>query len=120
MSTHRRELLLTAELLRAYSRRGNFHSDADEASRLGLPGLVAQGMQVAGPAYGMLLDEWGEDFLAHGEMELKFVGMVTDGETVDAQVTIDGDAGLAELVVVNRDRDRMAAVGRASCRTAST
>jgi hypothetical protein len=44
MSTHRRELLLTAELLRAYSRRGNFHSDVEEASRLGLPGLVAQGM----------------------------------------------------------------------------
>jgi acyl dehydratase len=111
MSTHRRELLLTPELLRAYSRRGNFHSDADEASKLGLPGLVAQGMQVAGPAYGMLLDAWGEEFLAHGEIELKFVGMVVDGETVDADVTVDGDD--AELEVVNRDRQRVAAVGRA-------
>ena len=112
MRTQRRELLLSAELLRAYSRRGNFHSDADEASKLGLPGLVAQGMQVAGPAYGLLLDEWGEAFLAHGEIELKFVGMVTDGETVDAEVTIDGDH--ADFEVVNRDRDRVAAVGRAS------
>ena len=34
MSTHRRDLLLTPELLRAYSRRGNFHSDADEALTL--------------------------------------------------------------------------------------
>lgn len=117
MSTHRRELLLTAELLRAYSRRGNFHSDAEKASRLGLPGLVAQGMQIAGPAYGLLLDEWGEDFLTRGEIELKFVGMVTDGETVDAEVTIDGDQ--ATLEVVNRDRDRMAAVGRATRRAAS-
>jgi hypothetical protein len=65
MSTHRRELLLTAELLRAYSRRGNFHSDPDEASKIGFTGLVAQGMQVAGPAYGVLLDEWGEEFLEH-------------------------------------------------------
>ena len=112
MTTRRRDLLLTPELLRAYSRRGNFHSEPDEAAELGLPGLVAQGMQVAGPAYGVLLDEWGEEFLAHGEIDLKFVGMVVDGETVDATVTIDGDR--AELEVVNRDRARAAAVGRAS------
>ena len=111
MTTRRRDLLLTPELLRAYSRRGNFHSEPDEADKLGLPGLVAQGMQVAGPAYGVLLDEWGEEFLAHGEVDLKFVGMVMDGETVDAMVRIDGDD--AELEVVNRDRERPAAVGRA-------
>ena len=116
MTTHRRDLLLTPELLRAYSRRGNFHSDEDEASKLGLPGLVAQGMQGVGPAYGVLLDEWGEEFLEHGEVELKFVGMVMDGETVDAAVTIDGDH--AEVKVVNRDRERTAAVGRASRRAA--
>jgi acyl dehydratase len=116
MTTRRRELLLTPELLRAYSRRGNFHSDEDEASKLGLPGLVAQGMQVAGPAYGVLLDEWGEEFLEHGDVELKFVGMVMDGETVDATVAIDGDG--AEMEVVNRGPERTAAVGRASRRAA--
>ncbi|HEY4396656.1 MAG TPA: MaoC family dehydratase [Acidimicrobiia bacterium] len=116
MTTHRRDLFLTPELLRAYSRRGNFHSDADEASKLGLGGLVAQGMQVAGPAYGVLLDEWGEEFLAHGEIELKFVGMVMDGETVDADVTIESDH--ADVEVVNRDQERIAAVGRASRRAA--
>jgi acyl dehydratase len=114
VGTHRRKLLLTPELLRAYSRRGNFHSESDEADKLGLPGLVAQGMQVAGPAYGMLLDEWGDEFLERGELELKFVGMVMDGETVDATVAIDGDH--AEIEVVNRDRDRVAVVGRASRR----
>jgi hypothetical protein len=41
---------VTEELVRAYSRRGNFHSDADTASALGMPGLVAQGVQIAGPA----------------------------------------------------------------------
>jgi acyl dehydratase len=117
MSTHQRELLLTPELLRAYSRRGNFHSDAEEANRIGLPGLVAQGMQVAGPAYGVLLDEWGEEFLAAGELELKFVGMVMDGDTVDATVTIDGEH--AELEVENRHRGHVAAVGRARRRASS-
>jgi len=107
----RRELLLTANMLRAYSRRGNYHSEPDEARRLGLPGLVAQGLQVAGPAYGMLLDEWGEEFVAHGQLELKFVGMVLDGQTVDAGVTIAGDE--ATLEVTNRDTGQAAAVGTA-------
>ena len=114
MTIHHRDLLLTAELLRAYSRRGNFHSDEGEARKLGHSGLVAQGMQVTGPAYGVLLDEWGEEFLEHGEIELKFVGMVMDGETVDAAVTIDG--GVAEVEVTNRDCEHTAAVGRASRR----
>ena len=38
---------------------------------LGLPGLVAQGTQVTGPAYGLLLDAWGEDFLAHGSLDVQ-------------------------------------------------
>jgi acyl dehydratase len=114
VTTRRRDLRLTPELLRAYSRRGNFHSEAEEAGKLGLPGLVAQGMQVAGPAYGVLLDEWGEEFLDSGEIDLKFVGMVMDGETADATVTIDGDH--ADVQVVNRDRERTAAIGRASRR----
>ena len=48
----------------------------DAAARARLRRLVAQGMQVAGPAYGLLLDAWGEEFLAHGAIELKFVGIV--------------------------------------------
>jgi acyl dehydratase len=114
VGARRRELLLTPEILRAYSRRGNFHSEPDEAEKLGLPGLVAQGMQVAGPAYGLLLDEWGEEFLERGEIELKFVGMAIDGDTVDAAVAVDGDR--SDIEVVNRDRDRVAVVGRASRR----
>ena len=91
-----RTLALTADSLRAYSRRGNFHSDADAAAAIGYPGLVAQGMQVAGPAYGLLLDAWGEALLTDGTLDLKFVGIVTDDETVDATVAIaDRTASLA-------------------------
>jgi acyl dehydratase len=86
-----RSLTLTGDLLRTYSRRGNFHADPDAARELGLTELVAQGMQVAGPAYALLLDEWGEDWLAHGELDLTFVAMVRAGETVDAEVELDGD-----------------------------
>ena len=52
-----RQLTITESLVRAYSRRGNYHSDSDAAAELGLSGLIAQGLQVAGPAYGELLDQ---------------------------------------------------------------
>jgi acyl dehydratase len=106
-----RSLLLTADLLRLYSRRGNYHSDPEAAADIGYTRLVAQGMQVAGPAYGLLLDEWGDDFLTHGSIDLKFVGMVVDGETADATVTTSA-ADSAELVV--NVGDRTAVVGTAA------
>jgi acyl dehydratase len=107
----KRRLDLTPELLRLYSRRGNFHSDPEAAAALGYERLVAQGLHVAGPAYGLLLDAWGDDFLAHGTIELKFVGPVTDGETVEADVEIDGDD--ATITVENLTSGRTAVVGRA-------
>ncbi len=110
----KRSLELTPELLRRYSRRGNFHSDPEAAAALGYEHLVAQGMQVAGPAYGLLLDAWGEEFLAHGTIELKFVGSVIDGETVEADVELDGDD--ATITVENQTRQRAAVVGRATRR----
>jgi acyl dehydratase len=113
MSTVRR-LSLTPELLRAYSRRGNFHSDDAEADRLGLPGLVAQGMQVSAPAYGVLLDEWGDDFLAHGSLDLKFVGMVLEGETVAAAVDINTES--ATIDVTSETTGTTAVVGMAQRR----
>ncbi len=110
----KRSLRLTPELLRLYSRRGNYHSDADAAAQIGYSELIAQGMQVAAPAYGLLLDAWGDDLLAHGTVTLKFVGMVTDGETVEADVTVDGDT--ASFTVTSGDRT--AVVGTATRGTA--
>ena len=104
---------VTEELVRAYSRRGNFHSDAETAASLGMPGLVAQGVQVAGPGYGMLLDEWGDDFLAQGEIDLRFVGMVVAGDTIVAKVEIAADLEGATIEVVNTTAGRAAVVGRA-------
>lgn len=106
-----RTLTLTGELIRAYSRRGNYHSDPETAQQLGLPGLVAQGVQVLGPAYGVLLDVWGDDFLEHGEVDVRFVGLVTENQIVDAQVDIDADD--ARIEVHNRTAARLAVVGRA-------
>lgn len=109
--TRHRTFELTEERLRAYSRRGNYHSDPEMARRIGLPGLVAQGVQVAGPAYAELLECWGEEFLAHGELDLRFVGMVWDGQTVEATVDATGDA--ASLNVENTTAGHTAVVGTA-------
>ena len=106
-----RRLEITADLIRRYSRRGNFHSDAETARALGLPGLVAQGAHVAGPAYGLLLDTWGDAFLEQGELDLRFVGIVLAGDTVDATVEVDGDE--AVVTVENTTHGRTAVVGRA-------
>ncbi len=108
----RRSLHLTANLLRRYSRRGNFHSDVDAAATIGYSRLVAQGMQAAAPAYGLLLDEWGDDFLAGGTIELKFVGMVVDDQTVDADVEFGSGSGGATITVACGDRT--VAVGHAT------
>jgi acyl dehydratase len=106
-----RSLAITEDLVRAYSRRGNYHSDPAMSADLKLPGLVAQGVQVAGPAYGALLDAWGEEFLAHGEIEMRFVGVVLAGDTVDARVEVDDDSATFE--VENTTRSRTAVVGTA-------
>ena len=106
-----RALTITEELVRAYSRRGNFHSDASMSADLQLPGLVAQGVQAAGPAYGVLLDAWGEEFLAHGEIEMRFVGIVLAGDAVIARVDAGDDAAVFE--VENATGARTAVVGRA-------
>jgi acyl dehydratase len=112
VNERRRSFVLTPELLRAYSRRGNFHSDAQAARAIGMSGLVAQGMQVAGPAYGLLLDLWGDDFVAGGVVDLKFVGMVVAGQAVEAAVELDGDD--AAIQVTNTMTGDVTVVGRAS------
>lgn len=106
-----RTLTITEDLVRAYSRRGNYHSDASMSSDLQLPGLVAQGVQAAGPAYGVLLDAWGDEFLEHGEIEMQFVGLVLAGETVEARVDADDDEATFE--VANTTAGHAAVVGRA-------
>ena len=78
--------VLTEERIRAYSRRGNYHSEPETARALGLPGLVAQGTQALGPGYGALVDAWGDDFIARGVIDVKFVGTVLAGHEIEAIV----------------------------------
>lgn len=94
-----RSLELTGDLLRTYSRAGNFHSDDGAAREMGLPGKVAMGMQTLGPAYGLLVERWGEALVGSGELECRFVGMITEDQTADARVAVR-DAS-ADVQIVN-------------------
>jgi acyl dehydratase len=105
----RRTLHVTEDLVRRYSRRGNFHSEHATSESLGLPGLVAQGTQATGPAYGLLLDAWGEEFLGHGQLDVRFVGMTLAGDTVSAAVDIDGSDATVE--VINESKGATVVVG---------
>jgi acyl dehydratase len=103
---------ITADDIVAYSRRGNYHSDAGTARDIGLPGLVAQGVHVAGRAYAALLDAWGEEFLAGGEIDLRFVGIVLAGD--DIETVVDVRDGTATIDVQNASKQHLAVVGRAT------
>jgi acyl dehydratase len=120
MKAFRIRRTITNDDIVAYSRRGNYHSDPETAQRIGLPGLVAQGVQVAGPAYGALLDAWGDEFLEHGEVELRFVGMVLADHEIESRVELEGDDGdgvdNATITVENVTTGRTAVVGSAQRR----
>jgi acyl dehydratase len=92
-----RSLELTADRIRAYSRSGNFHSDAEAARKAGLSGPVAQGMHLLGPAYGILLEHWGSEFLERGGLEAQFVAMTYEGTTVDVTVEVGVETATIEV-----------------------
>ncbi len=105
------------DLIRAYSRRGNFHTDEAQSERLGLPGLVAQGTQATGRAFGLLIDAWGAEFLEHGMLDLRFIGMVVGGDEIESDLAFGPDNNSAAITVRNISRDRIAVVGTADLRT---
>src|SRR5262249_8523467 len=113
MTASRTRRTITDDDIVAYSRRGNYHSDPETAKSIGLPGLVAQGVQVAGPAYGALLDAWGDAFLEHGEIELRFVGMVLADHEVETRVEFAGDDDDATITVDNVTAGQTAVIGTA-------
>jgi hypothetical protein len=54
---------------------------------------------------------WGEEFITHGEIDLRFVGMVWDGQTVEATADVTGND--AVLSVTNVSTGRVAVAGSA-------
>jgi acyl dehydratase len=76
-------------------------------------------MQVAGPAYGALLNEWGNAFLTHGEIDVRFVAMVLEGQTVEVDIELAPNGTEATIMVENITTGHVAAVGSATREQAS-
>lgn len=104
-----RSMTLTGDRLRTYSRAGNFHSDDAAAREMGLPGMVAMGMQTLGPACSLLLEKRGVECLEHAELEARFFGLVLEGDTVEAAVC--GLDGHARFVIRNLTKGVATAAG---------
>ena len=102
---------ITADDIRAYSRRGQLPLRRGDRGAVGLPGSSRRACR-SRTRVRALLDAWGEEFLAHGEIELRFVGMVLAGDDVEARGrrSTDDDATIA---VENVRPTRTAVVGRA-------
>ena len=68
------------------------------ASDAGLPAPVAAGHAGGGTGVRvLLLEAWGDGWLDHGELELRFVAMVRADETIEAVVDLDGNEATVEV-----------------------
>jgi len=63
----------------------NYHTDREQAKKLGFPNIVVQGMMTTCFASQLMLDAFGEGFLRGGRMSLKLVNVLWVDETVVAR-----------------------------------
>lgn len=78
----------------------NYHTDAEEARKLGFPNIVVQGMMTTCFVAQAMLDRFGVGFLAGGRMDLKLTNVLWADErvTVGARVRDSAREGTAERV----------------------
>ncbi len=62
----------------------NYHTDPDEAQKLGFPTIVVQGMMTTCFVAQVMLDRFGEGFLSGGRMDLKLTNVLWVDEHVTA------------------------------------
>ncbi|UCE87263.1 MAG: hypothetical protein JSU66_05940 [Deltaproteobacteria bacterium] len=62
----------------------NYHTDVEEAKKLGFPNIVVQGMMTTCFVAQVMQDHFGLGFLAGGAMDLKLTNVVWVDETVTA------------------------------------
>lgn len=89
-----RELALVAKVVDArrcwmFSGPGrNYHTDAEEARKLGFPNIVVQGMMSTCFVAQVMLQEFGMGFLEGGKMSLKLTNVLWVDERVEARARV--------------------------------
>jgi acyl dehydratase len=63
----------------------NYHTDAEQARKLGFPNIVVQGMMSTCFAGQVMLDHFGRGFVEGGKMSLKLTNVLWVDESVTAR-----------------------------------
>jgi len=98
----------------------NYHTDAEEARKLGFPNIVVQGMMTTCFVSQVMGDHFGEGWLAGGRMSLKLTNVLWVDEEVTARARIkeevpEGTRTRVECEVwVDKDDGTRVALGTAS------
>ncbi len=66
----------------------NYHTDAEQAKKLGFPNIVVQGMMSTCFAAQVMLDAFGRGFLEGGRMSLKLTNVLWVDEAVTARARV--------------------------------
>jgi acyl dehydratase len=66
----------------------NYHTDAEQAKKLGFPNIVVQGMMSTCFASQVMLDAFGRGFLEGGRMSLKLTNVLWVDEAVTARARV--------------------------------
>jgi acyl dehydratase len=92
------ELLVDREICWRFSGPGpNYHTDPDEARKLGFPDIVVQGMLGTCLLEGVMARGLGEGWVAGGRMDVKLTNVLWAGERIRARAKLieelpEGDA----------------------------
>lgn len=70
--------------------RKNIHTDTDFAKSTGLPSRCASGTQFQGQMVEFMVDLFGERWFETGIMNVKFVDLVLEDQTVTAHAKVTG------------------------------
>ena len=71
----------------------NVHTDLAAAQASGLPTRAASGAMCLGYLTEMLVDLFGEQWLRHGELTSKFIGIVDAGDDIVSKATVTSVEG---------------------------
>jgi hypothetical protein len=66
----------------------NYHTDAEQAKKLGFPNIVVQGMMSTCFSAQVMLDAFGRGFLEGGRMSLKLTNVLWVDEAVTARARV--------------------------------
>ncbi len=75
---------------RIQTQEPTIHDDDDYAKSQGLPGIIADGMISTNWIMGLLLDAFGNDFVARGRLRTKYVAPIYEDQVVVSCARVTG------------------------------